>query len=245
MKRPKGMGFWGWLLALGLLLHACAGDADYTAPSGTDEDSLAQSFFPMQIGAEYVYRYDSFVYNDFTQSIDTIRGFLRTRFVDTFRTEGDRKAYTLRRDYRRGDSLPWNPVSTWFAYRKGNELIVQEGNVPFLKQRYPLEEGATWDGNRYHGLEDDPAIDAIKYTGTYEVVQRFANRQVNGTSFSSVARVQQIADSSGIFNFRYFEDYAEDVGLVRRFRRDSLNDRPDYPRGFTLRQSLLEYHLPE
>ena len=216
----------------------CDTESTYTEPQTI---RLRNSHFPLRPGAEYRYAYDSIVYRDFEQVVDTVSGELRVRYTDTFRQPNGKVAYRILREFRPADSLPWQAHSTWSAWRDSAEVIVQEGNVPLVKLRYPLENGKRWDGNRYHSLGQGGGIDKLIYEGTYEIIRFQPQLTLEGQTYDSVYTVRQVRDSTSVFSFRHIEMYARGVGLIRRFRKDSISDRVEFPRGQIIQQRLLRY----
>lgn len=226
------------LLAL-LLAAACDTESTYIEPEGPR--SVDNRYHPLRLGQEYVYAYDSIVYRDFEQAVDTVRGQMRMRYTDTFREAGGPLIYRIARSYRPHDSAAWTPHSTWSAWRDSTEVIMQEGATPLVKIRYPLDTGRRWDGNRYHGLGNGDAIDELRYGDAYEVVQFREEATLGDAAYDTLFTVRQVYDSTSVYTFHHYEVYARGVGMVVQYRKDSLSDQPEFPRGQIIRQRLLRY----
>jgi hypothetical protein len=89
--------------------------------------------------------------------------------------------------------------------KDGNEFVVTEGNVPFVKLKLPYSAMHRWDGNTYNSL----GIDEYGY-------EKIAvSEVVNGISFENTVQVEQeLNDDAIVFRDERKEIYAAGVGLV-------------------------------
>lgn len=163
-------------------------------------------YFPIGRGVYQIYTVEEVHYAGAASPLKLTYELL-TEVVDSFPSAGGTYTYVIHRSKRVMNSEDWQLLDTWSVRRDGNSIILSEGNTAYVKLRFPLKEGNTWNGNAFNSLGED------QYTLRH-VRQPF---QANDFSFSSTVTVEQEFNEDRIvFRDERKEVYAEDVGLVYR-----------------------------
>lgn len=228
-----------FLLALSIFLHACASDDD-TAERSAELEARQQAkieqdlrFFPLQLGHANTYQVDSFVFNDFTETIDTYYYESQSVISDTFRDNLADLAYQWDFYQRRDSTRRWQLQKRGFVNDNSpQDLHWFLDNRRYIAFNWPVEEGKSWDGNAYNR--------SLRVNYTYHDV--YENFDVGRKTYDSTVRVTKAEEESLINQFREFEVYAKDVGRIYRLK-DSLN--LDFETGDTVSGYILIYRIKE
>jgi hypothetical protein len=163
-------------------------------------------YFPLHVGRFQVYDVTEINYAAF-EDPDTSMYQLRSEVVDSFPVTGGEYTYVIHRFSRETDSDEWEFLDTWSGRFGGEEAVISEGNVPYLKLAFPLAKGLIWNGNKYNGSDDDE----------YELTDIDVPNSVNGNSFEQSAVVEQEDyDDMVTKTDQRVEVYARGVGLIRK-----------------------------
>jgi hypothetical protein len=132
---------------------------------------------------------------------------LKTEIIDSIASTNGYFTYVMQLSTRISADQPWVPSETWSAMFNEREVIVQEGNISYVKLALPLTEDRTWDGNVYNaygeeiyklGLFAQPLrVGNLNFTDVIEVIQKDETDLIVGNDVRS-------------------ETYARGVGLVHR-----------------------------
>jgi hypothetical protein len=114
--------------------------------------------------------------------------------------------YRLLRYRRATDAQPWQPDSAWSSRRTDLLALRTENGNPFVKLSFPLQNGATWNGNQYNSLGADG----------YECRNVGQPFTVQAKTYDQTATVLQQSDSTLVSLDKRVEVYAKAVGLVYR-----------------------------
>ena len=132
--------FISWLL---LALVACESHTSFPKID-------SNAYYPIQKGSQWTYGVAETQFSSVTgQTIATYD--LKVLVSDTLVTSGE-VVYTLQRFRRADDTQPYTAIDTWSVRKSDFAIIVQQGNVPYLKLSLPLSAGKTWNGNAYNNL---------------------------------------------------------------------------------------------
>jgi hypothetical protein len=172
-----------------------------STPSG-----MHYSYAPTNIGHEAVYEVTSITKDEFTGNEDTLQYELKEVIESVFTDIAGRQTQRLERYTRNSPSDPWVISDVWTSNLLPDRLERNEENTPYVKLRFPINEGGTWNGNLLNGLT------AQDYT--YGNIN--TPLLLNGISFDSTLTVTQI-DSEDLLEKNYaVERYATGAGLVYR-----------------------------
>ena len=209
-----------------LLTIACEDPPDRLEPD------IGLDYFPLEIGSFRIYDVEAINIDR-----DTANYQLKEVVVDSFAAGQGETAFVLHRFSRTQDRLPWDLDSAWTARLSGQYAVVVENNVPFAKVQFPVELGASWDGNSFNN-----APEAI-----YEVKSVDQPFQIEAESFSK----SLVINEKDVFDTLIFKDarqavYAKEIGLIYKRR-----ERIDFCRfveclgeiesGSIFEQKLIEY----
>lgn len=231
-------GFIGLIIVTALF--ACRQETQEPTPTYNIHD-----YYPMKIGAEYIYLVDSINHNDFTETTDTFQFQLKEVYTDTFSDINGEIAYRIERFKRfKNDSiayenLPWEISDVWWVTPKQNSIERVEENIRYINLSQPISNTREWNGNAYN------------QRGFWEFEYDSINQNFKGFP-NTVKVVQNDLNDQIIFIEEYAEYYAKDIGLVGKTIRDieGQNTGLNIPllqrieKGFQYRQVLLEYQLP-
>lgn len=186
-----------------LLFLALAGacrEEDNVGPGTND------IYFPLRTGFYQVYHVNEVRYS--VSSEPSIAAYeIMTEVADSFPSAANEVTYVIHRSRRDSETQPWEILDTWSARREGNDLIVSEGNVAFVKLRFPVRDGVRWNGNSYNAGAPDE----------YEFTDLGQRLEVNGLTFEETVRVEQESNEDLIvYRDVRSETYAPGVGLVYR-----------------------------
>lgn len=167
------------------------------------------AYFPLRTGVYQVYSVHE-VRHGLSAGSEVLDYELMTEVVDSFPSGDNAYTFVIHRSRRLAATDAWEPVDTWSARHEANNLIVSEGNIPFVKLQFPVTEGARWNGNRYNTLEADE----------YEYQRVGQVAEFNGMNFENTMTVQQeFNDDRIVFYDARSEVYAVGAGLV--YRKDT------------------------
>jgi len=162
-------------------------------------------YFPLRKGVFQEYDVHQVVY---TLGIPTESYFqLRTVLVDSIDRGDGTYAYVQQRLTRKSAEQPWTYEASWAVHADNREVVVNEENTLYVKYRFPLTEGYSWNGNAYNnGGEDSYLFEAVKVA-----------RELNATTYDDCLVVDQHDNQDYVvFLDQRKEVYAREIGLISR-----------------------------
>lgn len=182
-----------------IVLAACGGEENITGDFG-------EAYFPLQTGMYRIYDVHEIHYAPGAAPSVT-RYELMTEVVDSFPSTDNQYAFVIHRSKRAEGATQWEPLDTWSARKDTRQVVVSEGNVPFVKLAFPVAIRTRWDGNAFNTLgADDYAFSAVN-----------SPFQVGGMTFEHTATVEQENNPDLIvFHDQRTETYARDLGMIYR-----------------------------
>ena len=170
-----------------------------------------ESYFPMDFGTYVDYEVVE-IQHDINAEItnDTVFYYLRTVIGDTITDNEGRLARKFVRKKRNELSDPWVISDVWTALVNDIRVEVTEENKRKVWLILPPLNSSFWDLNAFN--VDEPIF--CTYDGMHE------NSSINNISFDSVITVEQ-EDVLNLVSFRRkYEQYANNIGLVKRYYKD-------------------------
>ena len=170
-----------------------------------------ESYFPMDFGTYVDYEVVE-IQHDINAEItnDTVFYYLRTVIGDTITDNEGRLARKFVRKKRNELSDPWVISDVWTALVNDIRVEVTEENKRKVWLILPPLNSSFWDLNAFN--VDEPIF--CTYDGLHE------NTSINNISFDSVITVEQ-EDVLNLVSFRRkYEQYANNVGLVKKYYKD-------------------------
>lgn len=236
------MRYWTLLLLLGL--WACENETEeYTIDWGRD-------YYPINVGDELVYEYDSIIFNRQLSTIDTTSGQLKEVIAERLDDVGGRMNYRIDRYIRKNPQDPWNKVRVWRLEVESNKLIRTEENIPFTRLIFPTDEGLEWDGNEGFDSNRDIKVGGenlqVYFNWNYEIASKGTTAVINGKSYDDALVVSEVDNES--IGRRYSQaTYVRGIGLAQREMMvlDCTNCNENLPwpergdKGFIYSQRLL------
>lgn len=137
-----------------MLVAAVACDSELVEP---DETRLGADFFPLEVGHYSVFQVENTDYK-ITGEVVESSWQEKAEVVESFVNQGGSPTYIIYYSRRNSASDSWEFSHAWTARKDGNQAVLVEENVPFLKISFPVEEGRTWDGNALNNLEKDEYV---------------------------------------------------------------------------------------
>ena len=171
---------------------------------------LGYEYFPLATGQWTEYQVDSIVHLDIDDAfeLDTaIRyySYQVREVVDTPFTDAENEqAFVILRYRRDNDSLPWSFSGLWTAKVTSVSAQRVEDNIRFVRMKFPIKSGDTWNGNAYNFFPME------EYT--YEDL--YVPGQWGSLYFDSTVTVLQNEFVSNINRVYKKEIYAAGTGLV-------------------------------
>jgi hypothetical protein len=181
----------------------------------SDEPSRASdlNYFPLQVGLYHIYDVSETKYILGTPESTEYQ--LKTVVTDSFLNVDEMYTYVIHRSKRMTDADAWESLDTWTATKSPREVVVNEGNTPYVVLAFPLSKNARWNGNKYNtvvnpttkGNEDLYTLEknGVAYTAT------------NNETFPDCIVVNQEDNREFVvFLDQRKEVYAADIGLIEK-----------------------------
>jgi len=172
-----------------------------------------KNYFPLEKERYWVYKVDSFYYNDFTSSIDTFSFELKEYIESEIKDDKGNTSFKVERYYRNNNTETWQLKRVWQASFLQNSALKTEENIRYVKLMFPIKQNLKWNGNAYNTLGNQN----FEYTDIHK------KTSLGTLDFDSVCTVLQMADTSLISIEYHSEQYAANVGLIKK-RKMSLQD---------------------
>ena len=188
--------FLSFFLFLGFL-SSCEPDEGLSLQRGA-------AYFNFQTGAFQVYDVSEIRYSLSEEPVE-VNYQMRAEVVDSFPSADNLYTYVIHRDKRATESDTWQPVDTWAAREEKGQIIVSEGNIPYVKFSFPLAAENVWDGNTFNAKGEDQ----------YRYSNIAAAMDLNGMTFDNTITVEQEDNEDRVvFRDERKEVYALNLGLV-------------------------------
>lgn len=160
-------------------------------------------YFPLKKGHYQVYTVQETRHSD--GQAETVNFEAMTAVADSFLSVAGQYTYVIHRSHRSGENDAWALVDTWSARKAHSEVILSEGNIPFVKIKFPVLENTRWNGNAFNTLGADE----------YEIHEVRQAREFSGMIFDETITVEQEHnDDFIVYRDERTEVYALGVGLV-------------------------------
>lgn len=208
------------------------------------EEDMGYPYFPDDVGKWIIYDVTYREIDD-TMGIDTtyyyqIKEIIESKFID----DENREAMRIERyikyyndtitdnDTIPFDSVPWTIKDVWYANLTQNTAEKVEENVRYLKLKFPIRDGFSWNGNIFNTNEP--------WDYTYKDIHQA--KTINGILFDSTITVQQRDILNLVQNEYAVEIYAKNIGLVYK-ECDTLTTyvNGEINKGSELKMKIVSY----
>lgn len=183
-----------------LFLAACI--KENTAPA----IDLQSEFYPLKVGAVYIYDVDSTVYSNFTNSSQNFKFQIKDTITNTFQDLSGATNFRIERFKRLTTTSPW---VFQLVFTRSKSLRAAEefiNNQTFIRLIFPPIKGSAWNGNSKN------TIGAQEYT----IKKDFSALSLNSLNFDSTLVVNEINETNLIREDVVNATYAKNVGLVQK-----------------------------
>src|SRR5258708_3873916 len=213
--------------------------------SSSDEVKVSdQSYFPLRVGNFKIYQINGTSIQRFTCTDDgqTVKNYLLKELItdSSKNTEGG-YTYMIHRYTRPDSTQSWVDLNTWTVRINSNQVVVNEGNVPYVKFIFPLVDKTVWNVNSYNDLGKD-----------YDTLRNFRQPYtlVIGKKFQNTFSARRDSGEFILHFERRVEVYAPSVGLIyKESKQLQYFDNTDFPcygqqvakSGTIYLQSLISY----
>jgi len=203
-----------------------------------------QSYFPLRVGDVRIYQVSE---TDIQRLVctgngETLKNYqLKELITDSIKNSEGGYSYTIHRYTRPDSTKPWVDLDSWAARKNSNHVVVNEGNVSYVKFTFPLVNNAVWNTNLYSNLGKD-----------YDTLKNFHHSYTlaSGVKFQNTFSAQRDSGEFIIYFDRRREVYAPSTGLIEKeIKQLSYFNSPNDPcfgnqvvkTGIIYLQSLISY----
>ena len=176
------------------------------------------TYFPIRIGATYIYRMDSLVWDTYKNGgqYDTTVNYLKEVVDSPFIDNTGQTAYKLYRWTTRDTTLGWSNERVWTEKLTQSEAQRWEENIRYVPLTFPVVANYSWNGNKYN------TIDSFKeYNYYYKDVH--VTFTLSGIKYDSTVLVSDANHFDALEGLVMSERYAAGVGLIYREKMDTTN----------------------
>jgi hypothetical protein len=194
------------LAMLVVFLQSCKKDQVNAIPI-----PLNQHFFGLSAGNYVVY--DVMEINHDINAVikhDTIYYQLKTLIGDTVVDNEGRIARKFYRSKRPDIFSALVITDLWTTIIHNNKAELVEENQRKVKLIFPISASKTWNTNQFNAYENEEAY--------YDFM--FQGKTINSLYFDSTLRVEQAKERNLIAYKRKYEEYAANVGMIRKVYKD-------------------------
>lgn len=194
-----------------LIAPGCVPDNEVSIPSG-------KQYFPLQVGDYRVYHVEETLITPFNVEEDFVYD-LKTVITDSFPNAEGNYSYIITRFKRMDANAPWESLDTWVARANGQELVVSEGNILYVKLTFPIKSNKEWNANAYNNLETNELCEATTNVISCDVYS-IENFPINfettgGLTFDNALEVIENDDPDVLIEHDVRKSiYAYNVGLI-------------------------------
>lgn len=142
--RVKGKTHWLILVFSALMFLLACGEKTISP----DDNRLGLEYYPLETGQYRIYDVDEILYS--ISSFDTLQYQLRESVVNAFENAEGTTTYTIHREKRNNDQDQWELDSVWTARKTSTLAISVENNVSLIKMVFPINNGLSWDSNKFN-----------------------------------------------------------------------------------------------
>lgn len=195
--------------ALVMFVWACSEDNDIISKNDRD-------YFPMQVGAYYVYDIQETRYTP----IDGREDFLyqsKISVTDSFTNNAGGTTYVLQRETKIEGESQFKYLDTWSVRSEPTQVVVSEGNISFVRLAFPLSKGRQWNGNALNTLggEESCGDDSTFSCDIYEIGDIGFQFDLNGEVLDETIEVIQNNNIDLIVKQDVRKEiYVRNIGLV-------------------------------
>lgn len=239
IRLPKYLSFF----ALILLMWACSEDEEVISKRDSD-------YFPMEVGNYFVYDVEETTYTPIAGQ-ENFEFQLKISVTDSFKNTAGGTTYVLQRSSKADGENEFKYLETWSVRIEPSQVVVNEGNIAFVKLAFPLAKGREWNGNALNTLGGEESCgDGSNFScDLYEIGDIGFQYVLNGdTSNETIEVVQNNNPDLIVKQDVRKEIYVRNIGLV--YKESTILEyctvgtcigQQQIEKGTVLRQTLKSY----
>lgn len=211
------------LFSLCLLIVSCTPDANQDLIDHSTDEHYYQLG---DIGTYWEYQLDSLIFDNQGATQLNRTGFQRNEIVNVEGSANGDTTFTMQLKSRATLDDSWNDEKLYTVEKNlAGEIFVNIDNLIFKEFSFPFSEGTSWDNIFF----DPVALELIEVVEG-EVLERYRdwdqatvmNRDttllLSGTTYESVATVQEVSSDNNVDIRKSIAYYSNGVGLILRER---------------------------
>ena len=182
-------------------LHGCSSEDAPEVNQSTDHE-----YMPLTLGIYQIYDVSETIYVNGPEG-ESRRYQLKMEVIDSVEGVNGTYTYVISRQTRLEGEPSWTNLDTWSASFEGQEAVVQEGNISYVKLMTPVSLELFWNGNRYNTKGEE----------NYTITSLDQPMTLSEEVFDDVVEIthNDFLDINTRKDIRK-EVYARGVGLVKR-----------------------------
>jgi len=193
-----------------LFIAGCGYDDSNSVPSD-------ENYYPLKVGDYRIYQVEETQITPFNVE-EYFEYEIKTLVTDSFQNSAGTYSYIISRYKRVNPTDDWQSLDTWTARKDSEDVVVNEGNISFVKLTFPAQTGWEWNGNEYN---NEPSIEVCEGSSSTscdlyefgEVKNSFTT--TDGLVFDNAAEVIENNNPDLIVQYDVRKEiYAWEVGLV-------------------------------
>lgn len=195
------------------------------------------NYFPDDTGIERFYLADSVIYDEFTNTVDTVSFEIKEVIESKFYDNQNRLTQRIER-YRRDSSTgSWEIYQVRAANRNITRVEVVEDNIRYIKLVFSPDKNTKWNGNAMNSLGEQQ----------YKITSADNPNVVGSLSFDSTVTVLQQDDVTQIGRQYAVEKFATGVGNIYTEHVDLAFDFISgvIKSGYQYKERLYSYTIPQ
>lgn len=188
------------LLAVWLILGCNTPDDPVNPPD------LGYNYYPNELNFYKHYEVIDILFNDFTQTTDTVKYELLEVFEEAFTDLEGRQSNKLAR-YVKMPNSNWQIESVWQSTKTKTRVEQVEENIRIVKLVFPPKIGSRWNGYAFAAVDDS----------FFEITDLIEDTVVNSLNLKNVIRVEHYNRQNFIERQLKSEKYAPNIGLIHLY----------------------------
>lgn len=183
------------------------------------------------IGSYSIYKIEEIIYDDFFNTIDTLRYQVKEVNESYFIDNLNRNSMRIER-YKLNSKLKWDIWNVFYATEDNYSAERIEDNKRLIKLSFPVTTDALWNLNQNNS--DNPMT----------IFYDFINQpyQLENLYFDSAVAVRNEVVNTSFRQRQYYEVYVKNIGLVYK-NIISIDKNAGRQRGSKIKQQLI-VHVP-
>jgi hypothetical protein len=210
-------------------------------------------YYPLKTGNKWVYKVDSTIFDN-NGALKIVKSqTVSEKILETYKDSEGVANYIVEQTITGSNDVQTTKLLN--IYANNSKLVLNEGNLKFIKIIFPALVGKYWDGNALF----NSANTIVRIAGEpikmyeeweYRVVDKGGNKTIDGIEYKDVLNIIQ-TDTDNFIEKRYSaEDYAKGVGMIYKkmmilnTQKVELQTTPwelKAEEGFILEQKLISF----